>query len=161
MEIRKQVLEYEVHASIDALDAADAELLALARKATAEAYAPYSHFRVAACGRMANGVILTGTNQENASFPAGICAERSLLALAAALHPGMPMRSMAISYQKQDGAGDVPVAPCGVCRQSIREFTDRTGSSIRLIMGGERGEIYVLGSADALLPLAFRAGNLR
>lgn len=161
MEIRRQVLEYEVHASIDALEAGDAELLALARKATADAYAPYSRFRVAACGRMANGVILTGTNQENASFPAGICAERSLLALAAALHPGMPMEAMAVSYRKEGEEGAVPVAPCGVCRQSIREFTDRTGTPIRLILGGERGEVYVMGSADGLLPLAFGSGNLR
>lgn len=161
MEIRRQLLEYEVHPNIDSLDAGDAELLAMARKATGDAYAPYSQFRVAACGRMANGAVLTGTNQENASFPAGICAERSLLALAAALHPGVPMVAMAISYQKEGGEGSVPVAPCGVCRQSIREFTDRTGAPIRLIMGGLQGEIHVLASADALLPLAFRSGNLR
>lgn len=161
MEIRRQVLEYEVYASIDDLDAADAELLRLARQATNDAYAPYSQFQVAACGRMGNGALLTGTNQENASFPAGICAERSLLTLAAALHPGVPMTSMAISYAKKGGEGGTPVAPCGVCRQSIREFTDRTGAPIRLILGGEQGEIYVLESADALLPLAFRAGDLK
>ena len=160
MDIRKLVLEYEAFASIDELDPCDAELLRLARETTVSAYAPYSRFRVAAAGRLANGQLLTGTNQENASFPAGICAERSLLSVAASLFPGMAITAMAISYSREDGSGERPVAPCGVCRQSIREFMDRTGVPIRLILGGSEGEVYVLGSAAGLLPLSLSASDL-
>jgi cytidine deaminase len=105
--------------------------------------------------------MLTGSNQENASFPAGICAERTLLSVAASLFPGMPMTGMAISYRKDDEGGTRPVAPCGVCRQSLREYAERTGSPIRLIMGGADGEVYVIESSDALLPLAFGPSDLR
>jgi len=160
MEIRRQVLEYKVFASMDALEAGDAELLGRARAATADAYAPYSRFRVAACGRMENGEVLTGTNQENASFPAGICAERTLLSVASSLFPGMAMMTMAISYRNEEGSASTPVAPCGICRQSLKEFSERTGVPIRLVMGGTHGEVYLVESSDALLPLAFGPGDL-
>jgi cytidine deaminase len=82
--------EYEVYDSLDELDAADADLLQAARAATASAYAPYSQFLVGAVARLQNGAIVTGTNQENAAYPVGICAERVLLSVAAMLHPNQP-----------------------------------------------------------------------
>ena len=160
METRRQVLEYIVHPSSDSLSPEDADLLRSAREATVHAYAPYSGFSVAAAGRLSNGVVLTGTNQENASFPAGICAERALLAAVHAIHPGEGVAAMAVTYRKKAGVGSTPVAPCGICRQVIREFEEHTGRPIRLILSGEQGEVYLLESAAALLPFSLRAGDL-
>src|ERR1700761_7432666 len=99
-------LEYEEYGSDSELSAGDAELLAMARKATGQAYAPYSRFRVGAAARLANGVVITGTNQENASFPAGICAERTLLSVAGAQFPGVAIDTLAISYDNENGVSD-------------------------------------------------------
>lgn len=154
-------LRYEEYGSDRELVPADAELLTAAREATAHAYAPYSHFQVGAAARLANGVIITGTNQENASFPAGICAERTLLSVAGAQHPGVPIETLAISYHNENGMSDRPVSPCGICRQSLQEFEQRTGRAVRVILGGETGKVIVLEQSGLLLPFAFSADELR
>ncbi|HEV2479014.1 MAG TPA: cytidine deaminase [Puia sp.] len=154
-------LRYEEYGSDAELAAADAELLAAARKVTVHAYAPYSHFRVGAAARLANGVVITGTNQENASFPAGICAERTLLSVAGAQHPGLPIEALAISYHNEKGVSDRPISPCGICRQSLQEFEQRTGKAMRVILGGETGKVIVLERSGLLLPFAFSADELR
>jgi cytidine deaminase len=136
--------------------AVDASLLAAAIKATKLSYAPYSRFRVGAAARMASGKIVTGSNQENASYPAGICAERTLLSVASTLYPGEAISALAISYHNEEGESSSPITPCGICRQSISEFQTRTGQPMRLILGGEEGPVWVLEDAGALLPLAFR-----
>ena len=134
------------------LPAADAALLEAARSATSLAYAPYSKFHVGAAARMASGAVIRGANQENASFPAGICAERTVLSLAASLYPGEAITALAISYVP---AAAVPITPCGICRQSIAEFQSRTHGVIRLILGGASGPVWVFEDAAALLPLTF------
>jgi cytidine deaminase len=148
-------LSYGEYGSDQELSASDAGLLKAAREATIHAYAPYSHFRVGAAARMQNGLIVVGTNQENASFPAGICAERTLLSTAASLYPGIPIETMAISYDNENGPSDRPISPCGICRQSLQEFMQRTGTSIRLILSGLTGTVIVVDQAGSLLPLAF------
>jgi len=148
--------DYEVYRSSSELNDDDRLLLQKAREAAALAYAPYSAFNVGAAARMHNGEIITGGNQENASFPAGLCAEGVVLAVASSRFPAMPIQSMAVSYRSAKVASDHPISPCGICRQSLEEFKERTGSAVRLIMGGEEGEVYVLNDASALLPLAFR-----
>jgi len=154
-------LHYEEYGSDRELAPGDAELLQTARKATAHAYAPYSHFQVGAAARLANGVLITGTNQENASFPAGICAERTLLSVAGAQHPGVPIETLAISYHNENGVSDRPISPCGICRQSLQEFEQRTGRPMRVILGGETGKVIVLERSGLLLPFAFSADELR
>ena len=154
-------LRYEEYASDTELAPADAELLSAARKATVHAYAPYSQFRVGAAARLASGVVITGTNQENASFPAGICAERTLLSVAGAQHPGVPIETLAISYHNEKGSSDRPISPCGICRQSLQEFEQRTGRAMRVILGGETGKVIVLERSGLLLPFAFSADELR
>jgi cytidine deaminase len=134
------------------LPASDAALLDAARSATSLAYAPYSRFHVGAAARMVSGVIIKGANQENASFPAGICAERTVLSAAATQFPGEPISALAISYVP---AAAVPITPCGICRQSIAEFQARTHQPIRLILGGATGPVWVFEDAAALLPLTF------
>ncbi len=153
-------LTYEEYTSDTELASADRQLLEKARDATAHAYAPYSHFKVGAAARLANGEILTGSNQENASFPVGICAERVLLSVAAARHPGMPITAIAVSYFNEQGPAERPISPCGICRQSLLEFETRTGQPIRLILGGQTGPVYVIPQSGSLLPIAFVADDL-
>jgi cytidine deaminase len=161
MEQKEFRLSYEEYASDGELPAADLALLNAARKATADAYAPYSHFRVGAAARLANGKIITGTNQENASFPAGICAERTLLSVAGAQYPGVAIETLAISYHNDHGISDRPISPCGICRQSLQEFEQRTGRAMRLVLGGETGKVIVLERSALLLPFAFSADELK
>src|SRR5579871_2506108 len=146
---------YEEYASEADLPAADAVLLRAAKEATAHAYAPYSHFRVGAAARLTGGAIVTGSNQENASFPAGICAERTVLSAVAAQYPGAAVETVAISYRNENGPSDKPISPCGICRQSLQEAEDRTGQPIRLVLGGFTGKIIVIPRAAVLLPLGF------
>ncbi|HYF30186.1 MAG TPA: cytidine deaminase [Chitinophagaceae bacterium] len=152
---------YEVYNSVNDLPEEDAWLLKEAREVTQHAYAPYSHFQVGAVARMANGEIVAGSNQENASFPIGLCAERVLLASASSLYPKVPISIIAISYNNEQGKSDHPVAPCGICRQSLQEFESRAKHPIRLILGGMEGKVIVIPKASTLLPLAFTGGELR
>ena len=161
MQHKEFILKYEEYASDRELTAPDAELLARARAATADAYAPYSHFRVGAAARLVNGVIITGTNQENASFPAGLCAERTLLSVAAAQYPGVAIETVAISYYNENGDSDRPISPCGICRQSLQEFEQRTGRAMRVVLGGATGPVIVLERSGLLLPLAFIAESMK
>lgn len=151
---------YDVYNSIDDLPEEDAWLLKEAREVTQHAYAPYSHFQVGAVARMDNGEIVAGSNQENASFPVGLCAERVLLASAASLYPKVPVSIIAISYKSDQVLSDHPVAPCGICRQSLQEYEERLKHPIRLILGGMEGKVYVIPKASSLLPLAFTSGEL-
>ena len=160
MRNKQLTLQYEEYASDTELAAEDALLLAKAREAIVHAYAPYSRFRVGAAARLDNREIVTGTNQENASFPAGICAERTLLSAIASLYPDARIDSIAISYDNEKGASDQPISPCGICRQSLKEFENRTQHPIRLILGGQTGPVYVIPESGALLPLAFAADDL-
>ena len=151
---------YEEYPSDTELSPADWELLQAARGATVNAYAPYSCFRVGAAARLDNGQVVTGANQENASFPVGICAERVLLSAVASLYPGIAIASIAISYFNEKGPADRPISPCGICRQSLQEFEMRTGQPIRLILGGQSGTVYVIPRSGSLLPLAFVADDM-
>jgi cytidine deaminase len=159
MKEKKIEIEYSVYQDISELGKEDAELLSLAREITRQAYAPYSHFRVGAAARTEKGVV-TGTNQENASFPVGICAERSLLSTAAALFPGLPIETLAVSYDNEKGESIHPISPCGMCRQALLEYESRGGKPIRLILGGQSGEIIVVDSVAKLLPFAFTQQEL-
>lgn len=151
----------QIFPDFKALEPADALLLEAARKATGDAYAPYSKFRVGAAVRLINGQILTGSNQENASFPVGICAERVTLSAASAAFSGIAITDLALTYINESGASNRPISPCGICRQTLAEYEQRFGQSIRLILGGISGEIYIINKASDLLPLAFSGVELK
>jgi cytidine deaminase len=161
MEQKELRFIYSEYGSDLELKADDAALLAAARAATANAYAPYSHFRVGAAARLVNGVIVTGTNQENASYPAGICAERTLLSVAGVQYPGVAIETLAISYHNEHGISDRPIAPCGICRQSLQEFEQRTSQSMRVVLSGMEGKVLVLPQSGLLLPLAFTSDEMK
>ena len=151
----------QIFLNFEDLDAEDALLFESARRTTDNAYAPYSKFRVGAAVRMENGKIITGSNQENASFPAGICAERVTLSAASAVYPGIAVRDLALTYINTLGESSHPISPCGICRQTLAEYEQRFGRPIRLILGGFSGEIYVINRATDLLPFAFSSQELR
>ncbi|NCT94078.1 MAG: cytidine deaminase [Chitinophagaceae bacterium] len=161
MDQQQFTFTYDVYDSIEVLAESDAALLRAAREATATAYAPYSNFQVGAVARLADGSLVKGSNQENASFPVGICAERILLGALASLHPGAPIDSLAISYHNLQGHSNHPISPCGICRQSLLEYQERTGQPIRLILGGMDGKVIVVPHAGMLLPLSFTSGDMK
>lgn len=154
-------IPFQIYPDLKSLDAADAQLMEAARVATGHAYAPYSKFSVGAAIRLENGSILTGSNQENASFPAGICAERVTLSAASATFPGIAVTSLALTYINVSGTGNRPISPCGICRQTLAEYEQRFGRSIRLILGGFSGEIFLISRATDLLPFAFSSQELK
>ncbi|MBX9784943.1 MAG: cytidine deaminase [Chitinophagaceae bacterium] len=153
--------DYEEYASIDDLTEDDKWLLDEAREVTQHAYAPYSRFQVGAVAKLKNGEIIAGSNQENASFPAGLCAERVVLASVSSLYPKVPIESMAISYFNNNGESNHPITPCGICRQALQEFTHKTNTPIRLILGGMHGKVYIIPNSTMLLPLSFTSKDLQ
>lgn len=160
MKKEQHSFSYEVYHSVDELDEKDAVLLKAARQITEQAYAPYSQFHVGAAAILKNGEMVTGTNQENASYPVGLCAERALLATAAALFPNIAVHTMAISYNNINGDSSQPISPCGMCRQYLAEYETRMNHPIRVILSGLDGEVYVIDKASALLPLGFSSKSM-
>lgn len=152
---------YAVYDSPAALPAADRDLLQQAYQASSISYAPYSHFRVGAAARLSNGQTVVGSNQENASYPVGLCAERVLLSAASAIYPGIPIETIAISYRAETGKSDRPISPCGICRQTLVEYERRLKHPIRLVLGGREGRIYLIPKSSLLLPLEFTDEDLQ
>lgn len=141
------------------LDHEDRKLLDAAIGAAENAYAPYSGFRVGSALRLSSGEIVTGANVENAAFPSGICAERNAISNAVTNYPGDKLLTIAIAALAKDGQTADPVAPCGNCRQVILEEETRSGSGIRLILGG-RKKILIIEKGSDLVPLQFSKTDL-
>lgn len=157
----KHEFDYEIFDSIDDLETSDKILLENARTHTIKAYAPYSHFNVAAVAKMMDGNIVNGTNQENASYPVGICAERVLLSALSSILPDTPVDTIAISYHNLEGSSGHPASPCGLCRQSLVEYEQRMKHPIRLLLSGQHGKVIVLESVKNLLPFSFTADDMK
>jgi cytidine deaminase len=131
------------------------ELLERARESCSSSHAPYSHYHVGAAIRMENGTVVTGSNQENMSFPAGTCAERTALFAAVSAFPAVPVRTIAITAKSDSFPVTEPVPPCGICRQALLEYELKFHRKIEIILAGETGKVVVIGSVNDLLPLAF------
>lgn len=151
-EIKLSFLEFN---SIEELDDNDRILLQKAKEAAKNAYAPYSKFRVGAAVRLANGLIVTGNNQENAVYPVGLCAERVALFSAQAQYPDQPIVAIAVTAIGSDNKVTQPVPPCGSCRQVMVETETRSRQPLRLIMQGEEGPIIISEKMDNMIPLTF------
>lgn len=153
---------YQAFSNPAMLDAADAALLRAAQDAVVLAYAPYSEFCVGAALLLANGEIVKGGNQENAAYPAGICAERAALATASGLYPGVPLLAVAIAYQnrKQPAKNDLILSPCGICRQSLLEVSNRQDQDIRLLMSSPGNNGILVENLADMLPFAFSQQHL-
>jgi cytidine deaminase len=147
--------DYQIFDSYLELQQADRDLLDKAKEAVSGSYAPYSHYHVGAAARLANGMIFKGSNQENMAFPAGLCAERVAVFSACSAFPDVPVASVAISAISDDFDVTDPVPPCGMCRQAILEYEMKFGNKIRIILGGQSGQVFIFNGMGTLLPLAF------
>ena len=135
-------------------------LLLAAREALKDAYAPYSKYRVGAAVLLQNGKIIKGANQENAAFPAGICAEGTALTAASSLYPNIAVQKIAITVKSETHTVNHPVAPCGICRQRIAEYENRFENEIEIIFSGEEGYIYMVSTVKDILPFSFSKSDL-
>lgn len=158
IEIQCSLEEFE---NTEELPANDKELLLEATASMNKAYAPYSHFHVGAAIMLENGVILRGNNQENASYPIGLCAERVAIFAAGANYPGVKINALAITANSDLFHVNKPITPCGACRQAIAEYEHRYQQNIRIIMTGESGKVLVADSIGNLLPYQFNADDLK
>jgi cytidine deaminase len=124
------------------------------------AYAPYSHFRVGAAILLDNDKIVLGSNQENAAYPSGLCAERVAIYQAGAIYPEAKILTIAISAASDSNPTLSPIPPCGSCRQSIAEYEFKQDTPIEIYFMGEKGEVYKSDSINNLLPLSFNKNSL-
>ncbi len=161
-ETRQLQLQININEYNDAaeLPVADQALLRLAHETLDDAYAPYSNFKVGAAVLLANGKTVVGTNQENAAYSMCMCAERTALAAASSVYPNVPPVAIAITAKAYQQVLQMPVTPCGACRQVIAETESRYRQAIRVIMQGEKGVIWKIASVKEILPLSFDAAFL-
>lgn len=145
--------------ALDELAEGDRQLIELAKEMTATSYSPYSHFSVGAALQLEDGQVFTGSNQENAVFPVGLCAERVAFFAASANAPKVAPVTLAIAARNQEGFLAKPVTPCGSCRQALLEAETRFERPIRVVLYGTEG-VYVVPSMRALLPLTFDGSEL-
>lgn len=138
----------------DELSDSDRELVETAKRATTTAYAPYSNFFVGAAARLDNGIIVQGSNQENAAFPSGLCAERTTLFHANAQYPQQAVTDLAVAAYCNGKFLKSPIPPCGACRQVMLGVEERYNRPLRVLLYGEDGT-YVVRTVKELLPLQF------
>lgn len=150
----------DVYPSKDALPETISSLMEAAFEAREKAYAPYSDFLVGASVLLDNGEVVSGNNQENACYPAGLCAERTAIFFASSKYPEAKMIAMAITARAKGKKTTVPIPPCGVCRQAIAEYEIRQKSPIAIYFMGESGEVLKSESLENILPLLFTAKYL-
>ncbi|MBQ8867986.1 MAG: cytidine deaminase [Bacteroidaceae bacterium] len=160
--MKEFVLELKIQECSEAeLSKEDRQLVEAARRACDGSYSPYSDFAVGAALLLANGVVLTGSNQENAAYPCCMCAERVALFQAGALYPQEAVKTLAIAALTKEGFTPRPCPPCGSCRQVMMETEMRHGGTpIRLILYGTQVCYIVEGGAKDLLPLQFEKDTM-
>ena len=144
-----------VFESLDELPKEVVYLMEKAFEARDKAYAPYSNFNVGAAILLENGEIITGNNQENASYPSGLCAERTAIYYAGSQYPGSRILRIAISATGKNKPSLSPIPPCGACRQAIAEYEVKQESAIEIYFMGEAGKIVKSNSLANLLPFVF------
>ena len=151
-ELKQQVIirKYQFEELTDS----DKRLIEAAKEATKRSYAPYSHFHVGAAAMLDDCTIVTGSNQENAAYPSGLCAERTTLFHAGSEYPDKAVNTLAIAASNSEGFTEQPVTPCGACRQVMLEAEQRYHRPIRMLMYGTACIYETRGTKD-LLPLSF------
>ncbi len=147
---KKFVFDYQHYDSTEQMPDEDRTLVEAAREATRSAHARYSGFRVGAAARLRSGRILCGSNFESEVYPAGLCAERSLLFYHQANFADDPIVALAIASDPSERE----CYPCGQCRQVLLDVERRQGSPIRVIMYGG-GTATAVDRAELLLPFTF------
>lgn len=157
----QHILPYSIYPNGEGLSPEDQQLVQLAKEATQTSYAPYSNFCVGAALRLANGEVVCGSNQENAAFPAGSCAERTAMFYANAQYPDVAPVAIAVAARRADETTFLqqPISPCGICRQALIECETRYKTPIRVLLHGE-SVVYELDRVGLLLPFQFDASAL-
>lgn len=154
MEHKNIVTKIEVY-SYNELSEADKKVVDAAKNATKTSYTPYSHFNVGAAVLLDNGEIVAGSNQENAAFPSGTCAERTTVFYAHARYPEAKMLTLAIAAFSDGHFQESPISPCGACRQAILEYENLAKQPIRIILYGEKETFVCPDGISSLLPFCF------
>ncbi|MFI5171571.1 MAG: cytidine deaminase [Chitinophagales bacterium] len=134
------------------------KLIEAANEALDTAYAPYSNFQVGAAILLSNNIIIKGSNQENAAYPSGLCAERVAFFNAAVQFPGIAINAVAITSSLRR---EEPIAPCGACRQVMAEYELNQNSTIKIILAPTKGKVFILNNIKDMLPLYFSGDWLR
>jgi cytidine deaminase len=147
-------IAYKEYDSLDQLEQYDRELAEAAIQATEGSYAPYSKFNVGAAVRLDNGTIIKGSNQENAAYPSGTCAERTAMFYASAAYPDNAMTAIAITASQAGRLCDNPATPCGACRQVMAQYQTKGGQPMTILLVGGK-KIWKFEKVDDLLPLIF------
>jgi len=161
MEKKTYRLEIAEYQSKEELKVDEINLLEEAHKAVESSYAPYSKFHVGAAVLLEDGTIVLGSNQENAAYPSGLCAERVALFSASAQYPNLAVTAIAITVHSEKAKIDEPLPPCGACRQVMSEYEYKGGHDMKVILQGETGKIQIINRADSLLPLTFNPNHLK
>ena len=158
---RQLALHYHELADANQLTEAERQVWEAARAATNHSYAPYSHFHVGAALLLADGRVWQGTNQENAAYPSGLCAERTALFGLAGSQPGPVPRLVGMAVAGRPAAGDfTPALPCGACRQVMLEYEMRQNSPIWLLLPSLAGTVLRFERLADLLPFHFSPADL-
>ena len=131
------------------------QLMKIAVDTRKKAYAPYSKFRVGAALILDNGKVIVGSNQENAAYPSGLCAERVAIFHSGAVFPDAKILKRAITAASDTNTTTKPIPPCGSCRQAIAEYELRQDVPIAIYFMGETGAVYKSDSLKNLLPFTF------
>jgi cytidine deaminase len=150
--ISTSFLEYE---NLEELDGSSQKMMQLAIDARKKAYAPYSKFTVGCSILLDNGKVVEGSNQENAAYPSGLCAERVAIFYAGSNYPEAKVLKLFISASPVDKDLDQPIPPCGSCRQSIAEYEIKQEQDIEIYFMGSKGKIYKSDSLKNILPFMF------
>jgi cytidine deaminase len=153
-------IEYSAYQSTDEFPAFALELLKEAISALDSAYSPYSQFQVGAALRLSNGKTVKGSNQENAAYPSGLCAERTAIYFAGAEYPNETIEGLVVVARKQGESHLVPACPCGGCRQAMLEYEERQKKSIPLFFKRTENEWVGVPSVASLLPFKFDSTSL-
>lgn len=158
--IEKKIVTSVLVYEYDELPESYRKLVDEAKQVTRNAYAPYSKFNVGAAVLLTNGEVVSGTNQENAAYPSGLCAERVTMFYANSKYPDVAPKALAIATFADGDFLEDPITPCGACRQVLLETEVRYGVDMDVLLYGKNG-IYKLSSVKALLPLSFDKSVLK
>lgn len=153
--------QYTILKNQNDLDVESKALLEKAKEALPNAYAPYSNFRVAAAILLTDGTVVTGTNQENAAYPSGMCAERVALYTVSSQHPGKTVKKLVVLARLDTQDELAPASSCGSCRQVMLEFEQRQGRPFEVIMQNQDRHWVKTNSAETLLPFCFSNESLQ
>lgn len=148
-------IDYTSYHNIDELSESDQALCKQAENALASSYSPYSGFRVGTAIRLANGQVVSGSNQENVAYPSGLCAERVALFTIGALYPGIEIESMAVTAASENFQITNPITSCGGCLQVMAEFEQRQKREIEVLFYCINGKILKLQGIKSLMPFVF------